>query len=62
MPRGRSGILPMAVESPPYFCAASETGRDVAVQYAETPVGTLQDHKFVHHAMGNDNVQAQEMT
>ena len=52
----------MAVESPPYFCAASETGRDVAVQYAETPVGTLQDHKFVHHAMGNDNVQAQEMT
>eukprot|EP00956_Cyclotella_meneghiniana_P025446 scaffold53123_cov73-Cyclotella_meneghiniana.AAC.1 len=46
------------VESPPYFCAASETGRDVAAQYAETPVGNLQDHKFVHYAMGNEDVTA----
>ena len=40
------------VESPPYFCAASETGRDVAAQYAEMEVGTLPDHKFVEYAMG----------
>ena len=38
------------IESPPYFCAASETGRDVATQYAETPVGTLRDNKFIDHA------------
>jgi hypothetical protein len=30
------------VESPPYFCAASETARDVAAQYAEADVGTLE--------------------
>ena len=34
------------IESPPYFCTASEAARDVAVQYIETPVGTLPDHKF----------------
>ena len=37
------------VESPPYFCAASETARNVAVDYVETPVGSLEPHKF--HAM-----------
>ena len=37
------------IESPPYFCAASETARDVAAQYIETPVGGLADHKFVEH-------------
>lgn len=37
------------IESPPYFCAASETGRDVAEWYAEMPVGTLPPHKFLHH-------------
>ena len=35
------------VESPPYFCAASETGRDVACQYIDTPVGSLPEHKFM---------------
>ena len=35
------------IESPPYFCAASETARDVAAQYIETTVGSLPDHKFV---------------
>jgi len=39
------------VESPPYFCAASETARDVATQYAETLVGSLPDNKFVDFAM-----------
>jgi len=34
---------------PPYFCAASETGRNVAVQYIEMPVGILQPHKFLPH-------------
>jgi len=32
------------VESPPYFCAASETARDVAVEYIETPIGSLPQH------------------
>ena len=34
------------IESPPYFCAASETARDVAAQYIETQVGSLGTHKF----------------
>ena len=37
------------IESPPYFCAASETARDVAAQYAETTIGTLPDHKFLSY-------------
>ena len=39
------------VESPPYFCAASETARDIATQYVEAPMGTLTDNKFVQYAM-----------
>jgi hypothetical protein len=46
------------VESPPYFCAASETARDVATQYAEAPLGLLEEHKFLKHAMGSEEVQA----
>jgi hypothetical protein len=46
------------VELPPYFCAASEKAQDVAVQYTEAPIGSSTDHKFVHYAMGNDDVQA----
>jgi len=38
------------VESAPYFCAASETARDVAVDYIETEVGALPTHKFSHWA------------
>ncbi len=34
------------VKSPTYFCAASETARDVAAEYIETPVGSLPAHKF----------------
>jgi hypothetical protein len=34
------------VESPPYFCAALETARDVAVDYIETSIGSLPVHKF----------------
>ena len=32
------------IESPPYFCAASETARDVAAQYAELPLNELPPH------------------
>ena len=38
------------IESPLYFGAASETGRDVAEQYVERPLGTLPQHKFAPHA------------
>ena len=34
------------VESAPYFCAASETARYVAVEYIETGIGSLPTHKF----------------
>jgi hypothetical protein len=37
------------IESPPYFCAASETARDVAECYIEMPVGSITDHKFLQH-------------
>ena len=45
------------VESPPYFCAASETARDVAMQYIETKVGSLPQHKFESHAMSGEEVK-----
>ena len=35
------------IEYPPYFCTVLETGRDVAEQYTDTPVGSLAPHKFV---------------
>ena len=35
------------IGSPTYFCTVSETGRDVAEKYTETPVGSLAQHKFV---------------
>ena len=46
------------IESPPYFCAASETARDVASQYAETKLGTLPHHKFLHHTTTDDEFKA----
>ena len=39
------------VESPPYFCAASETARNVAVEYIETPAGSLPPHRLEHWAV-----------
>ena len=41
------------VESPPFFCAASETARDVAQDYCETKMGTLPPHKFTNYVIGN---------
>jgi hypothetical protein len=46
------------VESPAYFCAASETARDVATHYIETPIGSIEEHKFVHHAMSGSELSA----
>ena len=41
------------VESPPYFCAALETAQDIAMEYANTPVGSLPTHKFTHYMQGH---------
>ncbi|KAL7533277.1 hypothetical protein ACHAWF_011989 [Thalassiosira exigua] len=46
------------VESPTYFCAASETARDVIDQYVETPVGALPPHKFQQHSEGTAEFEA----
>ncbi len=40
------------VESPPYFCAATETARDIASDYCDTPVGSLPHHKFAKYVKG----------
>ncbi len=43
------------IESPPYFCAALGTGRDVDEQYIEMAVGSRPAHKFINHtAQGTD--------
>ncbi len=42
------------VESPPYFCAASETARDITMEYANTKVGLLPAHKFTHYTQGDN--------
>ncbi len=41
------------VESPSYFCAATETARDIATDNSDTPIGSLTLHKFVTHVMGD---------
>ena len=41
---------------PPYFCIVSETGRDVAEQYIETPLGSLAEHKFVELIKVNSEI------
>ena len=40
------------VESAPYFCAATETARDIASDYCDTPVESLPHHKFAKHVTG----------
>jgi hypothetical protein len=44
------------VESPPYFCAATETSCNIATKYCETEIGTLLIHKFDDLVSGNDAV------
>ncbi len=41
------------VELPPFFCAATETSRDIALQYSNTAVGSLKEHKFEAYLKGN---------
>jgi hypothetical protein len=41
------------VESPPYFCAATETVQDIATDYLETGIGTQPQHKFEQYATGS---------
>ena len=41
------------IESPPYFCAASETARDIASQYAELPMEGVDPHHLLHHTKTN---------
>jgi hypothetical protein len=39
------------VESPPYFCAATETSRDISTEYIETLVNSIPRHKFKKHVV-----------
>jgi hypothetical protein len=41
------------VESPPYFCAATETIRDIAMEYINTSVASLPYHKFTKYITGD---------
>jgi hypothetical protein len=43
------------IESPPYFCVASETARDVAASYAELPLGAQPPHDFLHYMKMHDD-------
>ena len=45
------------VESPPFFCVASETARGVAQDYWETKLGTLPPHKFTNYVIGNQDYE-----
>ena len=44
------------VESPPLFCAASETARDIIEEYIETQVSSLPAHKFIKHVMTSETI------
>ncbi len=43
------------IESPPYFCAATETARDIATEYTDMPVGSLPIHKFTKYTVGGES-------
>ncbi len=42
------------IKSPGFFCAASETSRDVANMYCQTRLGSLPLHKFDHYMRGSE--------
>ncbi len=46
------------VESPPYFCTATETARDVTTDYINQLVGALQKHKFERYVIGDSEYNA----
>ncbi len=39
------------VESPPYLCTATETSRDIAMEYIEMAISLLPHHKFKHYVV-----------
>jgi hypothetical protein len=54
-------VVPMSlqmgwVESPPYFCTATETSSNIATKYCKTEIGTLPIHKFDDLISGDDAV------
>jgi hypothetical protein len=46
------------VESPPYFCAVTETVRDIATEYINIRVASLPHHKFTKYVIGNQDFNA----
>ena len=40
------------IKPPTFFWAAMETGWDVIMQYTDTPITFLPEHKFEHHRKG----------
>jgi hypothetical protein len=46
------------VESPPYFCTATETSQDLATKYAETKLNLLTPQKFEKFVLGALEYQA----
>ena len=44
------------IESPPFFCAASETARDVAEQYLQLPLNSGTHHKFTPLTVTHNDV------
>ncbi|KAL7545707.1 hypothetical protein ACHAWF_009056, partial [Thalassiosira exigua] len=49
-------VVPSALQmgwvlSPPFFCAASETARDVAMSYVSEPLGSLPAHPLEEHML-----------
>ncbi len=46
------------VESPPYFCATTETLLDVATKYTEAKLNSLTPHKFEKFVVGPSEYQA----
>jgi hypothetical protein len=46
------------VELPPFFFAVTERSRDIVLQYSDTAVGSLKEHKF--EAYLKDNVTFKE--
>ncbi len=49
------------VEPAPYFCVASKTAQDVVVQYIETDIGLIPQHKF-EQWVGRDVAQISKDT
>jgi hypothetical protein len=41
------------VESLPFFCAATKTSRDIAMEYSNTAAGSLNKHKFEAYLKGD---------